>query len=101
VLTKGRIAEQLAVGTSSGIAYHLAVDATLQPAAYHGIPFSMPMEGHQTFMAINALTEGADAVARSQTVGKRTVKATVAAGGAVVEGFAALGARLNALVGKR
>jgi hypothetical protein len=78
VSAKDRIAQQLAVGTSAGIAYHLAVDATLQPAPYHDLPFSMPMEGHQTLMAANAAAEGVDVFHKKDeetTVGKRTVAA--------------------------
>ena len=48
----------LAAGTSAGIAYHLLIDAFIQPAPYHGLPFSMPMEGHQALMGANGLAEG-------------------------------------------
>lgn len=46
------------LGGSAGIAYHLAVDAMVQPAPLHDIPFSMPIEGHQTVIAMNAMAEG-------------------------------------------
>lgn len=70
--TKDQIAAQLAIGTSAGIAYHLAVDATLQPAAYKDLPVSMPMEAHQTLFALNASAEGGDAVFRHKTVKNTT-----------------------------
>jgi hypothetical protein len=44
-------------GASIGIAYHLMVDAVVQPGAYHGMPFDMPMEAHQTIFAANAVAE--------------------------------------------
>lgn len=56
------------VGASAGIAYHLGVDATLQPAAYHDMPFSMPIEAHQTIMGANAVAEGVDVAKRNNTV---------------------------------
>lgn len=69
---KDRIAGQLAAGASAGIAYHLGVDATLQPAPYHDVPFSAPIEGHQAFMAANAVAEGIDAA--HKTAGRRVVE---------------------------
>ncbi len=45
-------------GASAGIAYHLMVDAVLQPGAYHGVPFDMPIEVHQAIFAANAAAEG-------------------------------------------
>ena len=70
--TKDEIASQLAIGTSAGIAYHLAVDATLQPAAYKDFPISMPMEAHQTLFGLNAVVEGSDVVSRGKTTKKIT-----------------------------
>jgi len=64
--SKDIIAQQLCVGASTGIAYHLAVDATIQPAAYKDLPLSMPMEAHQSVFAANALTEATDAHCRSR-----------------------------------
>lgn len=60
------LTEALAAGTSAGIAYHLLVDAGIQPAPYHGLPFEMPMAGHQAFMTANGLAEGADVAKRSK-----------------------------------
>ena len=54
----------LATGASAGIAYHLLWDAGIEPAAYHGLPFAMPMEAHQTVMGANGLAEGAYAAGR-------------------------------------
>jgi hypothetical protein len=99
--TKDRIAEQLAVGTSAGIAYHLAVDATLQEAPYHDLPFSMPMEGHQAVMGANGVAEGLDAANRAQTIGTRTVDTVKYGGGLFADGMAALGAGLKAFAGKK
>jgi len=90
--TKDQIATQLSAGASAGIAYHLAVDATLQPAAYKDLPFSMPMEAHQMLFALNAAVEGLDAAERVQTPGEKAVAA-------VSDGFAAAGAGLRALFG--
>ncbi len=45
-------------GASIGIAYHLMVDAVVQPGAYHGMPFDMPIEAHQTIFAANSVAEG-------------------------------------------
>ncbi len=53
--------ESLAIGTSAGLAYHLLVDALIQPAALHGLPVEMPLEGHQTIVAASGLAEGANA----------------------------------------
>jgi hypothetical protein len=55
------LTESLAIGTSAALAYHLLVDALIQPAALHGLPVHMPMEGHQTVMAASGLAEGANA----------------------------------------
>ena len=44
-------------GASIGIAYHLMVDAVVQPGAYHGLPVEMPMEAHQTILAANSVAE--------------------------------------------
>lgn len=64
---KESIAARLSEGASAGIAYHLGVDATLQPGAYHGLPIDMPMEAHQALLAANAAAEGIDAVNKKQT----------------------------------
>jgi Protein of unknown function, DUF len=44
-------------GASIGIAYHLMIDAVVQPGAYHGLPFDMPIEAHQMLTAINSTSE--------------------------------------------
>jgi len=56
----------LAAGASAGIAYHLLVDAYIQPAPYHSLPLSMPIEGHQAAMAANGAAERLDAARRFQ-----------------------------------
>ena len=58
------LTESLAIGTSAGLAYHLLVDAFVQPGAYHGVPFHMPMEAHQTIFAANGVIEGEYAASR-------------------------------------
>lgn len=64
---KESFAKRLSQGASAGIAYHLGVDATLQPGAYHDLPVSMPMEAHQTLLAMNAAAEGVDVLHKDQT----------------------------------
>ena len=91
---KDQIAGQLAAGASAGIAYHLAVDATLQPAAYKDLPFSMPMEAHQMLFVVNAAIEGNDAAGRLHTPGEKTVAA-------VSDGLAAVGSGLRALFAQK
>jgi hypothetical protein len=59
------LTESLAIGTSAGLAYHLLVDALIQPAALHGLPVEMPLEGHQAVMAASGLAEGANAAGQS------------------------------------
>jgi hypothetical protein len=44
-------------GASAGIAYHLMVDAVVQPGTYHGVPFDMPIEAHQAIFAANSAAE--------------------------------------------
>ncbi len=55
----------LTTGISLGIAYHLAVDATIDGGGtYKDLPVSIPIEGHQTILAANAVAEGVDAAVR-------------------------------------
>jgi hypothetical protein len=56
----GRAATASAKGASLGLAYHLGVDGVVQPGAYHGLPFEMPMEGHQAILTANAIAEALD-----------------------------------------
>jgi hypothetical protein len=58
-------AESASVGLSAGLAWHLLVDGLLQPGAYHGLPFKMPMEAHQTILATNGVAEANDAARRA------------------------------------
>jgi len=44
-------------GASIGIAYQLMVDAVIQPGTYHGLPFDLPLEAHQTIFAANSVAE--------------------------------------------
>lgn len=91
---KDLIAGQLAAGASAGIAYHLSVDATLQPAAYKDLPVSMPMEAHQMLFALNAAVEGADAAKRAEKPGEKFVIT-------VSNGFSAFGSGVKALLGSK
>lgn len=59
------LTRSLAIGTSAGLVYHLLVDALVQPGAYHDLPLSMPLEAHQTVLAINGVAEGVDASVRA------------------------------------
>jgi len=65
-----------AAGASAGIAYHLAVDATLQPGSYHDLPFSMPLEGHQALMGANAIAEAYDVGTKGVTTNHESVAAS-------------------------
>jgi hypothetical protein len=47
-------------GASLGIAYHLFIDSTLDVGAYHDLPFSVPIEGHQAIAGANAAAEAMD-----------------------------------------
>ncbi|MBU0593854.1 MAG: hypothetical protein KKH74_08980 [Gammaproteobacteria bacterium] len=91
---KESIAARLSQGASAGIAYHLGVDAVLQPGAYHDLPFSMPMEAHQTILAMNAAAEAID-VGHKQSTGERVVSQ---ASGVAQDGFKAIGAGLKMLI---
>ena len=90
---KNSIALQLAKGAGAGIAYHLAVDATLQPAPYHDWPFNMSLEEHQAIMAANALAEGSDVPHKEATTGRKVVKFATDAGNRVWSGVTDLIAR--------
>ena len=61
------LTQSLAVGASAGLAYHLLMDAFVQPGAYHDLPVKMPIEGHEAIQAVNGVAEGTDAVKRSAT----------------------------------
>jgi hypothetical protein len=58
-----RFAIVAGVGVSFGVGYHLA--GLIQPAAYHDLPFPMPIELHQAVCGVNAAVEGVDATKRS------------------------------------
>lgn len=55
-----RIALSANRGASIGMAYHLLVDGLAQPAAYHNLPVSMPIEAHQTLISANGAAEAID-----------------------------------------
>jgi len=57
---KNDILQKFSMGISAGIAYHLAIDGSLQTAPYKDLPVSMPMEAHQALFEINAMAEGID-----------------------------------------
>jgi len=66
------VVASLATGVSAGVAYHLLWDAGIEPAPYKDLPFSMPMEAHQTLMAANGVAEGAYAASRIGNDGPAT-----------------------------
>ena len=58
-----------ASGACTGIAYHLLIDGTLDGnKALTGLPFSMPMEGHNAFFVANATAEAIDLDKKKQKV---------------------------------
>lgn len=63
-------AESASIGLSAGIAYHLLVDAFVQPGTYHGMPFHMSADVHHGLFAANGVAEGADATRRASKGGK-------------------------------
>jgi hypothetical protein len=98
------LTESLAIGTSAGLAYHLLVDAFIQPGTYHDLPLGMPEEGHQALFAVNGAAEGAYAAKRVRastrsrhadavvvTTGRKVVdtaaNAAAAAAGSVANGI--------------
>lgn len=54
------ISHAASMGVSVGMAYHLLVDGLVQPAPYHDLPVSMPIEGHQTIFVVNGIGEVMD-----------------------------------------
>ncbi len=63
-----------AQGASLGVAYHLFVDSTLQPAPYHDLPGEHPLAVHQAVMGANAAAEGLDADKKLKTFQRPQVK---------------------------
>ena len=61
------LTQSLSAGTSAGLAYHLLVDAGIQPAPYHGLPIEMSMEMHQGIMGANGLAESAYVANQTKT----------------------------------
>ena len=54
-------AEAFVTGACTGIAYHLLIDGTIQGnKAYTDLPFSMPLDGHNTIFVTNAAMEAMD-----------------------------------------
>jgi len=47
-------------GASLGIAYHLFVDSTVDIGAYHDLPVSLPIGGHEAIAGANAAAEAID-----------------------------------------
>jgi len=67
--TFGEWGTAFASGACTGIAYHLLIDGTLDgQGAMKGLPFSMPMEGHNAFFVANAAAEVIDLDKKSQIV---------------------------------
>lgn len=61
-------AESASISLSAGIAWHLLIDAGMQPAPYHDLPIPLPEEAHQALFATNSLAEGIDAATRSEKI---------------------------------
>ena len=59
-------------GASIGLAYHLVVDGLAQPAPYHGLPVSMPIEAHQALLAANGAAEALDATNKPKLASERS-----------------------------
>lgn len=80
-----RIADAFSRGASTGVAYHLFVDSTFQPGAYHDLGLAMPIEAHQAILMTNAIAEGLDAAKRKgvayqpKTSGGKAVEKTIEA----------------------
>lgn len=68
------LAENLAIGTSAGLAWHLLADAFVQPGTYHDMPIDMPMEAHQAMFAANGVAEGAHAARRTGNRNQVTIE---------------------------
>ena len=66
------VAQAANTGASLGMSYHLLVDGLLQPAAYHDLPVSMPMEAHQAVFVMNAAAEAVDAANKPGSAGPVT-----------------------------
>lgn len=63
-----KIIEDANKGISAGIAYHLAVDGLVQPAAYHDLPVTeVPLAVHQSIFVANAAVEGGAAAQNGRT----------------------------------
>jgi hypothetical protein len=61
VISKTDWAEAFVTGACTGIAYHLLIDGTIQGnKAYVNLPFSMPLDGHNTIFVTNAAMEAID-----------------------------------------
>jgi len=67
---RDRFLTAVAAGASAGIAYHLLIDGTLQPDAYHDLAAHMPMAGHEAVLVANATAEAIDVPAKQDTFRK-------------------------------
>ena len=61
-----RTALSLGLGLSAGVAYHLFVDAGIQPASYKDLPVSMSMDAHKAVFGANAAVEAAATATRNE-----------------------------------
>ena len=64
---RDRFLTAITAGMSAGLAYHLLIDGTLQPAAYHDLPIHMPLAGHEAILDANAAAEAADIPRKKDT----------------------------------
>lgn len=63
---KDRYLHEAAKGASLGVAYHLFIDATIEPGAYHDLPVELPIQGHQAIAGANAAAEAVDVARRDE-----------------------------------
>ncbi len=51
------LADNLAIGTSAGLAWHLLIDALVEPAALRDLPVDLPIEAHQAIIGASGAAE--------------------------------------------
>lgn len=89
-------ARSAAGGASLGLAYHLGVDSTIQPGAYHDLPFELSMDGHRVILGANAAAEAIDVSrrrrpTRPETEPSTTVKQVLVGAGSIAALLLGLG----------
>lgn len=64
---RDRFLTRINEGVSVGVAYHLLIDGTLQPGAYHDLPIHLPLAGHEAVLVGNAAAEAIDVSVKKDT----------------------------------